>query len=81
MGSAAGLISAILLLYFLLLGAPHTILSLSLLLDWIAHLNADEHIIAVLLLPIYLGVLVFGGGLLGAIIGEHIKQLFHKDNN
>lgn len=78
-GGMLGMIFSILLVYLLLLGWPHTILSLSLLIDWIARLTIDEQIIAVLLIPIYLGILVFGGGLLGAKIGGHIQQLFYKN--
>ena len=75
------MVTAILLLYFLLLGSPHTILSLSLLLDWMAHLTADEQIIAVLFIPMYLGILVFGGDLLGVTIGEYVQKIFCNDDH
>ena len=80
LGGVIGFVLSIALLYFLILDSGTSVLSLSGLLTWIEHLSLDEQLLTVLLLPIYLGLLVFGGGLLGAKLGEFVQKKIRPDS-
>jgi len=63
-----GFILTLSMMYFLLLGSAHTIFSLSYLLDLITQLPAHEQLLAMSMIPIYLSILIFGGGVIGGIM-------------
>lgn len=63
--------------YFLLLdNGFHT--SISAIIASTHHMSIHEHLLVLAILPIYIGVIVFGAAVLGIYIGAKIKQIFRK---
>lgn len=79
-GGIIGFVVAVLFLYFLLLGRSHdTILSLTHLLNWTEHLQSIvEQLAVIIILPIYLAILIFGGAIVGIISGVYVQRNISK---
>lgn len=80
MGNLFGLMAIMCLLYYILLDMPHYFFSLSFLIHFILNLPVSEQLIAMVLLPIYLAVVIFGGAMFGIWFGgfttKQLKILF-----
>ncbi len=63
--------------YFLLLdNGFHT--SIAAIIASTHHMGIHEHLLVLAILPIYIGIVVFGAAVLGIYVGTKIKQLFRK---
>lgn len=78
LGGIIGFIFTMALMYFLLLGPNHSILSLGSILNWVSHLSSGEQLLIISLIPVYLSLLIFGGGAIGAMSGHYIEKLLRK---
>ncbi len=64
-------------LYFLLLGPDHTIFSISTLNTFILHAPNWEGRLVIFFIPIYFSVMVFGGCVVGWLVGTVLHRLLH----
>lgn len=73
-GGGIGFVLVVLGLSFLLLSSSSHLFSLYALLDWILLLSPHEQLVAMIIIPIYLAILIFGGSILGIIIGNYFQK-------
>ena len=76
LGGIIGFVSIVLMLSFLLLSSAEHVFSLYALINWILLLTPREQLVAIILIPMYLAVLIFGGGILGIMIGDGFQKWF-----
>ena len=76
LGCYIGFIVVMVTMFLLLLGVHHSIFSLSTIFLWVSHLSSIKQLIAISLIPIYLSLLIFGGGIVGAYLGKKIQDIF-----
>ena len=76
LGCYIGFIVVMLTMFLLLLGVHQSIFALSAIFLWISHLSSKKQLVAISLIPIYLSLLIFGGGIVGAYIGKKIQDIF-----
>lgn len=69
------------LLYYLLLCDNILNTSIQDIIHYAHSLTVDKHILVLGLLPIYIGVMIFGATWLGVYVGKKIQQLFSKTAN
>jgi len=74
-GCYFGFSIVVITIFLFLLGIDHTVFSLGAIFIWISHLSSTKQLIAIGLMPIYLSFIIFGGGIIGAIIGKKIQAL------
>jgi len=78
-GNLIGFVIFLMAMYALLLAHSHTFLALSTILNHIDMLAGKNKIVYLGLVPIYLSVMIFGGGFLGWVIGGKIQnKIFTK---
>jgi hypothetical protein len=69
------------LAYSILLGGNAFNMSIAAIINQSTHLQSLKHLIVLGLLPVYIGLMIFGSALLGIFLGSRLHRLFMRHHH
>lgn len=80
-GTILAIIIASYVAYFILLEDNWTHLSIASIIHYSHHLAVKKHMLVLGLLPIYIGTMIFGAGMIGAYVGPTVQNFLVNSKN